>query len=80
MELLNYLELTKINWQQRIHQLEPERIVTFNRRDYTQLELVIHSLRHVQHHVGQLNLILRQRTDDAPRWVARASTGLDGSS
>ncbi|MGQ0721472.1 MAG: hypothetical protein ACT4PE_07865 [Candidatus Eiseniibacteriota bacterium] len=27
---------------------------------------------HVQHHTGQLNLILRQRTDSAPSWVTQA--------
>ena len=29
------------------------------------------NLRHVQHHTAQLNLLLRQRTDSAPRWVSR---------
>lgn len=35
-------------------------------------ELLLYNLRHVQHHAGQLHLLLRQRTDSAPRWVARA--------
>ncbi len=35
------------------------------------LELLLYNLRHVQHHVGQLNLMLRQETGSAPRWVAR---------
>jgi uncharacterized damage-inducible protein DinB len=35
-------------------------------------ELLLYNLRHVQHHVGQLNLILRQRIDSAPGWVGRA--------
>ena len=35
-------------------------------------ELQLCSLRHVQHHTGQLNLILRQTTDAAPRWVKSA--------
>ena len=39
-------------------------------------ELMLYNLRHVQHHTGQLNLILRQTVDDAPRWVARAKDGL----
>lgn len=33
-------------------------------------ELVLDNLRHVQHHAAQLNLILRQETDSAPRWVS----------
>lgn len=31
-------------------------------------ELLLYNLRHVQHHAGQLNWILRQEIDDAPRW------------
>lgn len=33
-------------------------------------ELLLDNMRHVQHHAAQLNLILRQNTDSAPRWVA----------
>ncbi|MDB4950569.1 MAG: DinB family protein [Gemmatimonadetes bacterium] len=37
------------------------------------LEMLLYNLRHVQHHAGQLNLMLRQATGtDAPRWVSRA--------
>lgn len=35
-------------------------------------ELLLYNMRHVQHHTGQLNLILRQKTGSAPRWVAQA--------
>jgi hypothetical protein len=35
-------------------------------------ELLLDNMRHVQHHAAQLNLILRQRTDSAPRWVSTA--------
>ena len=31
-------------------------------------ELLLYNIRHVQHHVGQLNLILRQEVDDAAPW------------
>ena len=36
-------------------------------------ELVLYNLRHVQHHAAQLNLILRQTVDSAPRWVAKTA-------
>jgi DinB superfamily len=39
-------------------------------------ELLLDNLRHVQHHAAQLNLILRQQTDSAPRWVGRARDAL----
>ena len=35
------------------------------------LELLLYNLRHVQHHVGQLNLMLGREAGSAPRWVAR---------
>jgi hypothetical protein len=35
--------------------------------------LFLYNLRHLQH-AGQLNLMLRQRTDSAPRWVAAAQS------
>lgn len=41
-------------------------------------ELMLYNLRHVQHHAAQLNLILRQTVDSAPRWVAKAKSPLEG--
>jgi len=41
--------------------------------DFSWLELYLYNLRHVQHHTAQLNLLLRQRTDSAPRWVGRSA-------
>ena len=38
--------------------------------NYSLLEILFYNLRHVQHHVGQLNLLLRQRADVAAEWVA----------
>ncbi len=39
-------------------------------------ELLLNNMRHVQHHAAQLNLILRQQIDSAPRWVRRTSRSL----
>ena len=39
-------------------------------------ELLLDNMRHVQHHAAQLNLILRQKTDSAPRWVAKTKRKL----
>ena len=41
-------------------------------------EVLLYNMRHVQHHVGQLNLILRQKVDSAPRWVRKTERTLDG--
>ena len=40
--------------------------------DVSVAELLLYNMRHVQHHAAQLNLILRQKTDSAPGWVAKA--------
>ena len=40
--------------------------------DYTVLDILFYNLRHVQHHVGQLNYILRQAINKAPDWIANA--------
>ena len=42
--------------------------------DASNAELLLYNMRHVQHHAAQLNLILRQTTDSAPGWVARAKS------
>lgn len=48
----------------------------FGSVDGTVAELLLYTMRHVQHHAAQLNLILRQRIDSAPRWVGRAKIDL----
>jgi uncharacterized damage-inducible protein DinB len=37
-------------------------------------EMLLYNMRHVQHHAGQLHLVLRQKMDAAPRWVRSART------
>lgn len=39
--------------------------------DYSFFEIALYNLRHVQHHTGQINLLLRQNTGNAPEWVFR---------
>jgi hypothetical protein len=39
---------------------------------YNVLEILFYNFRHVQHHVGQLNLLLREKADTAAAWVAEA--------
>lgn len=47
---------------------------------FTMGELHLCSLRHVQHGAAQLNLLLRQSVDDAPRWVKRSAESLEEAS
>lgn len=43
----------------------------FPRHSMSVLELHSYNLRHVQHHVGQLQLLIRQAGGEPPRWVGR---------
>jgi hypothetical protein len=47
------------------------------REGFSRLEVLIQTMRHVQHHAAQLNLLLRQNVDDAPLWVGRTRRALD---
>jgi uncharacterized damage-inducible protein DinB len=45
-------------------------------KNYSVLEILLYNMRHVQHHVAQLNLLLRQGTADVPNWVSRTKRSL----
>ncbi len=40
--------------------------------NYSLLEILFYNFRHVQHHVGQLNLLLRQSADIAADWISQS--------
>ncbi|TDQ19283.1 DinB family protein [Algoriphagus boseongensis] len=40
--------------------------------NFSIFEILLYNLRHVQHHAAQLNLLLRQKINQAPSWVFRA--------
>jgi DinB superfamily len=80
-ELLDYLEHGRTKCRTVIAALTDASLhepCGFMRRDLTVVELHVYSLRHVQHHTAQLNLILRQVIDDAPRWVGKTGVPLEG--
>ena len=75
-ELGQYLNYCRARCLAAIEELSEENArehCGWERFAMSRAELVIHSLRHVQHHAGQLHLLLRQRTASAPRWVSQAS-------
>ena len=74
-ELLAYLDHGRRKCRARIEALTDESAAArwkFGRGDFAVSELLLYNMRHVQHGAGQLNLILRQTANDAPRWVYRA--------
>lgn len=78
-ELLRYLDYGRQKCHQRISNLTDEQATAlwkFGSVHLSGAELLLYSMRHVQHHAAQLNLLLRQSIDSAPRWVFRAKVGL----
>jgi hypothetical protein len=76
-ELLAYLDYGRKKCQRVIEEFTEEKAARrcgFDWLDLSAGELLLYNMRHVQHHAAQLNLILRQKTDSAPRWVRRTTT------
>ena len=46
------------------------------RRNYNMTEHLLHSMRHVQHHTGQLNMLLGKVDHDLPIWVSQTKINL----
>ena len=71
-EMLGYLEHCRKRLRLVIDTANLDEPQKFGSVDGTILEELLYSMRHVQHHSAQLNLLLRQEVDDAPRWVGAA--------
>ncbi len=78
-ELRAYLEHGRKKCRDLVRGLTEERARErrrFGPAEVTWPEVLIQTMRHVQHHAAQLQLILRQETDSAPRWVFATAAGL----
>jgi hypothetical protein len=79
-ELLDYLQSSREKCHKLITDLTEEKLNERwieeednpEGRNYALPEILLYNMRHVQHHAAQLNLLLRQRINNAPRWVSRA--------
>ena len=74
-ELQTYLRHCRRKCRATIESLTDEKahqLSAFGWGEVSFAELLLYNMRHVQHHAAQLNLILRQKIDSAPGWVARA--------
>lgn len=74
-ELLGYAAYCRNKVRSIIDGLDAEgamRTAGTRRVNMPYLELLMYTMRHNQHHVGQLNMLLRQRTDKSPGWVRKA--------
>lgn len=77
-ELKTYLRHCRRKCRATIESLTDEKaneLCSFGWGEVSFAELLLYNMRHVQHHTAQLNLILRQKVDSAPGWVAKARSG-----
>jgi uncharacterized damage-inducible protein DinB len=75
-ELLKYCDFCKTKCKDLLLSLNEEILEQkwVNESDtmnFSVFEILLYNLRHVQHHVGQLNLLLRQNNLQAPDWEYR---------
>ena len=78
-EMLAYLEHDRQKTRARIAGLTEEtanETTKMRGGGLTVAELMIYNMRHVQHHAAQLNLLMRQQANTAPRWVSIAKSDL----
>ena len=75
-ELLKYLEYDRQKSRNIVEALTEETAhqPCGFKKDLTVAELCLYTMRHVQHHSAQLNLLLRQQTDFAPKWVSKVKS------
>ncbi|MCK5126406.1 MAG: DinB family protein [candidate division Zixibacteria bacterium] len=74
-ELLTYLNFGREKARARIESMTVEKaseVYKFRKADVRLDELFLYIMRHIQHHAGQLNLILRDEYDQGSRWVFQA--------
>lgn len=74
-ELLEFCALCRNKCKDIIENLSPEeanQIYKFNSLNLKISELILYNMRHVQHHTGQLNLILRLKADMGSKWIRQA--------
>jgi hypothetical protein len=73
-ELLSYVRHCRKKCRSLISNLTSEVATTRwvnDYKNYSVIEILLYNMRHVQHHVGQLNMILRQSINEPPGWVSQ---------
>lgn len=78
-EIVKYLKQSREKCRQLIYTLTDEKLSERfkegdepNDMDYPLLEILLYNMRHTQHHAAQLNMMLRQDTDQHMEWSFRA--------
>lgn len=78
-ELLEYIKFSKEKCRKLISELSDENMQKrfINKYlNYSRFEILLDNMRHVQHHMAQLNLLIRQSGNEPPDWVSQTKTEL----
>ena len=79
-ELLTYLQASREKFRHLLTNLTADELL--NKRwvneykNFSIFEITLYNMRHVQHHAAQLNKLLRNEINDAPKWVGQTSHDL----
>ncbi len=79
-ELLTYLRYGREKGRNAIASLTDDKLrqqYNFGKVSLPIVELHLYTMRHLQHHAAQLNLILRQSADRGSGWVFKSKTPLE---
>jgi len=71
-EITDYLDHCMAKCKSVLNNLDEVKgneLYTFGTLTLPRFEMMLYNMRHVQHHTGQLNLLLRQQAGSAPKWV-----------
>jgi len=71
LEYVEYVRRKAIQMFDSMTEAEAEKEYHLRKASLKWPELQMYSMRHLQHHSAQINLILREETDSAPGWVFR---------
>ena len=75
-ELISYVNLCRDKFRKLI--MQDISVIRWNngRRNYSMTEHLLHSMRHIQHHTGQLNMMLGKIDHDLPIWISQTKIKL----
>lgn len=79
-ELLSYLQYSRNKCYDLVSNMTDEMANSRwinDSKNYSIIEILMYNMRHVQHHAAQLNLLLRQEINNAPKWVSIARRALE---
>jgi hypothetical protein len=77
LEYLHTVENRSIIYINELHDSDYLNEVTCYDRKWTMIEIIISQIRHMQHHIGYINSILKRNNEKPVTWMEYNSNGLN---